>query len=113
VQDPPPTAVAGGVAQASIGTALRSQSVSTTSQVLDTYLGFRWRALGWLEVFGGFRNTRYDNVGVDLQADVSAPNLNALDEVPGDIPVTVQQVREVDRSVTYEGFYLGLGFQLF
>jgi len=73
----------------------------TSSDVLEAYLGFRWRAWRALEVFGGFRQARYSGVGVDLR-----PKLVAMGG-----GTNIEDVTEVDRSVTYEGFYGGVSFR--
>jgi hypothetical protein len=80
---------------------LRSESRSTTSDVIDAYFGVRWKAWRDLEVFGGFRSARYGDVGADLRPK----------NVVVDGGVNVQDVQEVDRSATYEGFYGGVSYR--
>ncbi len=78
---------------------LRADRLSSTAYVLDAYFGFRgkaWRGLDWL---GGFRNTRYTDVAVDIMA------------ASGSTYSAAMSVVERDRSVTYEGFYLGLAYR--
>jgi hypothetical protein len=56
-----------------------------------------WRGIEW---FGGFRNARYSDVGVDIRP-AAAPNYSG----------TTLAVEEKARSVTYEGFYTGLAYR--
>jgi hypothetical protein len=76
-----------------VDTGIRSDGVSSTGAVLDVHLGLRWRAWRDLDVIGGFRSTRYENVGVELRPQV-----------------LMEVVTEADRSVTYEGFYGGVAY---
>ena len=78
-----------------------SDALSTTSLILETYLGVRWQVWSELELIGGFRNTRYTDVGVDLRPVVTSLSGG----------VNLQDVREVDRSVTYEGFYGAVAYR--
>ena len=87
---------------------LKSSSVETSSDVVDVYLGLRWRALKWLEVTGGFRNTRYTDVGVDLRPKISTDNM--FDD---GIVINLEDVTRVNRSATYEGFYGGVIIRLY
>lgn len=98
--------LAGRIAESQVPIGLEADSISTTSQVLDASVGLRWRALRWLEVFAGFRDTRYADVGVDLR-----PKVVTLSPGSGSTVSNFQDVTEVDRSVTYEGFFGGVGFR--
>lgn len=89
-----------------------AESESTTSDVLEINLGFRWQALKWLEVTGGFRSARYTDVGLDLEPSA----VLARDDPfrPEDqIGLRVDDVRQTRRSVTYEGFYVGVIVRVF
>jgi hypothetical protein len=88
---------------------LQASGRSQSSQVLETELGFRWRALRWLDVVGGFRQSRYDDVATELRP-VSTATTVAGD---GSTTVNVQTMEEVERSVTYEGFYAGVRIRLY
>ena len=66
-----------------------------SGDVLEAWIGFRWKIIRQVQLIGGFRSTRYEGVGVDLR------------------PGPDQQILEVDRSATYEGFYGGFRFMLF
>jgi hypothetical protein len=89
------------IAQEAYEIGLVANNVSSTGNVLEGYVGLRWKAWRGLDVYGGFRSTRYDDVGVDLR-----PKGNSL--YAG---VNVQDITEVDRSATYEGFYAGLAYR--
>jgi len=80
---------------------LRTEGRQTSSDIQEAYLGIRWRAWRDLEVFGGFRSTRYNDVGVDLRPK----------NVSVGAGTNIQDVTEVDRSVTYEGFYGGVSYR--
>jgi hypothetical protein len=84
--------------------------LSTTSQVYDATLGFRWRTpYKRLEVYAGIRQSHYDGVGADVRPVVSTI---ALSE-EGEFLYNLQDMQRVDRSVTYEGFFGGLRFRLY
>lgn len=96
------------ITESTLPIALTSQSTSTSSFILDVYAGFRWRALSWLEVFGGFRDTRYDDVGIDLRPRIATLSLDSF----GVVILGFEDMEEVHRSATYEGFYGGIGIRL-
>ncbi len=99
---------ASDVGQATLPIGLEADAIATTSQVVDASVALRWRARRWLEAFVGFRDTRYTDVGVDLRAKVVAISIDDFG-----FPVrNFEDVTEVDRSVTYEGFYGGIAFRL-
>jgi hypothetical protein len=87
------------IVQRSSASALHADRMSSTAHVLEAELGFRWKAYKGLEWFGGFRSTRYTDVGLDLRPK-SAPTH----------PGTALDVSETDRSATYEGFYTGISY---
>lgn len=94
--------------QASIG--VISDGSSLTNLVVENSLGFRWRTpYRRLEVFAGFRQTRYDDIAIDLQPTVAA---SAPDD-DLEISLATTALRETARSVTYEGFYGGVTFRLY
>ncbi len=99
-----PYHIADNIVQGTTGVAL-TRNASLSSQVLENYLGFRWRTpYNRLEVFGGFRQTRYDDVALELRPTVIASDV---------IEATVTAVHEEYESVTYEGFYGGVTFRLY
>lgn len=104
----PGTTVADQVYQQPLTIGVQGQSLSTTSLVVEAEVGLRWRALSWLEVFGGIRDTRYDNVGLDLRPQAIVGSLDAT----GFTTLGYKEIDETRRSVTYEGFYGGLAFRL-
>jgi hypothetical protein len=82
--------------------ALKSLDRSSTSMVVEGYLGFRWRAWRTLEVIAGFRDVHYSDAGVDLrpkQVSISSGN-----------QVNIQDVDETSRDVGYEGFYVSVAY---
>jgi len=94
------TAVA--VDQVVVGAGLRSESITRSSQILETSIGARFKARSYMDVFLGFRMIHYGNVAVDLRPRnifVIGDTVNAID------------ASETDRSATYEGFYGGVGFR--
>lgn len=101
----PPTQVSDAVAQGSLSAGTQVTSESASSDILDIYLGLRWSVLSWFELSGGFRSSRYSDVGLDLiPQDVAA-------SVSGALVVPYSTVKKT--SVTYEGFYVGLKFSFF
>jgi len=108
-----PLPASDSIREAQAGFGLETTSRSTTSDVFEINLGFSWQALKWLGVNLGFRSARYTGVGVELRPKVSTfvPN----DDLPEEdvLVLNVEDVDEVDRSVTYEGFYFGLVFRIF
>ncbi len=97
--DPNTGAVDPNIVQTRQRVSLTSTSESASSEVMDVSIGFRWQALPWMDVTGGFRNSRFDDVGIDLR--------------PGNINLGLSDVAEVGRSVTYEGFYAGVVIRAF
>ncbi len=87
------------ISQAILPVALRSSSESATSQAMDIAIGFRWQALPWLDVTGGFRSSRFTDIGIDLR--------------PGILDSGLSDVTKVSRSATYEGFYAGVVIRAF
>jgi hypothetical protein len=111
-----PTFVSDNISQAVAPLSLQANSISGIGEVYDLNLGFRWRALRWLEAFAGFRQTHYSDVGIDLTpADVSLSQAQIIQgqknlELRG---LNVEAINQLDRSATYEGFYFGLTFRLY
>lgn len=105
----PPLALIDSITQRQAAIGLQAQRLSSTSQVLESYLGFRWKLLRRFEFYGGFRSTRYDDVGVDLRPKVATPTFTE----DGNIIFNVQDVTQDKRSATYEGLYLGVTVHLF
>jgi len=87
------------IIQVQSSSGLHADRLSTTSHVLEAELGFRWKAYKGLEWFGGFRTTRYTDIGLDLRPKAAPTHAgSSLD------------LSETDRSATYEGFYTGLSY---
>jgi hypothetical protein len=90
-----------GMSQSTFVTGLNTESQESSAQVLEAYFGLRWSALRFLDVYGGYRSTRYDGIVTDLRSDTAVDYFG----------VNTQGVSETDRSVTLEGFYFGLAFR--
>jgi hypothetical protein len=71
---------------------------SASGQVIETYVGLRWKAWRNLEAFGGYRDARYTGQGADIRPKV----------VTG---TNLEDVSRTDRSVDYVGFYLGVSYR--
>jgi len=98
---PEPVPIAAVLQQLPFGAGLHEESRSTSADVTEAYLGIRWNAWRGLDVLAGFRIARYADVGLDLRVQNvdSLGNLNFVDVI------------EIDRSVTYEGFYGSLAWR--
>jgi len=97
----PPIPVADFADQMAFEIALAADNLSATSTILEANIGLRGKIWRGLDVFFGLRSANYDNVGVDYRPKVLVLDINS----------NFQTVEETDRSVTYEGFYLGLSYQ--
>jgi hypothetical protein len=98
------------IAQRDAAFAVQRANSAQTSLVIENHLGFRWRTpYKRLEVFGGFRQTRYDDVALELRPTVSALDPNS----DGEVVLVTTGVNETERSVTYEGFFGGVTFRLY
>jgi hypothetical protein len=60
-------------------------------------------------VFAGIRQTHYENVGIDLRPK----NVTISVTEEGQIVLNIQDIDQIDRSVTYEGLFGGLRFRLY
>ena len=94
-------AVALATDQASFTTRLHADSRTTTSPMIDMFLGVRGRVWKDLELLLGFRTVFYGGVGVDLKPAGATVTTGA---------VNVRNVTEVDRSVEYQGAYFGAAY---
>lgn len=88
------------ITQESLSLGLTNQSLSTSSLVIETYLGVRWNPWRTLEVFLGFRNAQYSDVGLDVRPVGTSSTAG----------VNLGQLGSSKHSVTYEGFYGGLSY---
>ncbi len=89
------------VSQETLNIGLRSETISRSSQVYEVSFGARVRPLRFMDLFAGYRAIHYAGVGVDLRP---------RNVVQAGSTVNTIDAAEVDRSVTYRGFYLGAGF---
>ncbi|HXV77907.1 MAG TPA: hypothetical protein VD788_16470 [Candidatus Polarisedimenticolaceae bacterium] len=98
--------VVDNVTQASSTFRLTADSRTTVSPVIDLYLGFRARIWKALELVVGWRSTYYGDVGVDLRPK----SFTVVPTSDDTTAVNFVDVDEVDRSVDYQGAYLGVAF---
>ncbi len=80
--------------------AFNTTSESASSHAMDLSIGFRWQALPWLDVTGGFRSSRFADVGIDLRSGIRGDG-------------GLSNVTELRHSATYEGFYAGVVIRAF
>lgn len=86
------------------------EGVSQDSFVVDTHVGFRWRTpYRRLEVFGGFKQSRYDDVAIDIRPEVVVTEIDD----DGVASVAVTGIERDSKSVTYEGFFAGVRLRLY
>ncbi len=71
---------------------------SVTGQVIETYVGLRWKAWRNLEAFGGYRGASYTGLGADIRPKI----------VTG---ANLEDVSRTDRNADYVGFYLGVSYR--
>jgi hypothetical protein len=98
------------ITQETFTVGLQADGLSTTSEVFEASIGFRWRTpLKRLEVYGGFRQAHYADAAIDLRPK----NVTYTVTEDGLEVRNIQDIDEVDRSVTYEGFYGGIRVRLY
>mgnify|MGYP001827311965 CR=1 FL=1 len=83
--------------------AVRANRVATSSAAIDGFLGFRYRAWRTLEVFGGFRSSYFDTVAEDVIPTSATRSDDGR-------RYSVTSVERLSRSLTYEGYYLGMSY---
>ncbi|HEX5044217.1 MAG TPA: hypothetical protein VFV75_15010 [Candidatus Polarisedimenticolaceae bacterium] len=116
VQIPTPPPRQPDVLQLSVPAGVVNYSRSASAQVLEGALSVRYRAWRTLEVFAGARSTRFDDVGLDVRPTMADTSLvgktpTSIAGIEGlSVSVPVVGVVETTHSVTYDGFFLGLGF---
>lgn len=89
----------GSVTQVVNPVGIRTSNDGQSGQVLESYLGLRWKAWKGMELGAGFRNHRYDDVGADLTRRGSG------------FPANTEVLQETPRSANYEGLYLTLAYR--
>ena len=90
--------IAAGARQEVFETGLRSESLSQSGSVIDTSIAIRWNINKRMNAVVGFRNAYFQNVGIDLRP--AGATING----------SLANVRQVERSANYEGFFGGLRF---
>ncbi|MBD3866542.1 MAG: hypothetical protein IFK94_00305 [Acidobacteria bacterium] len=104
-----PTATAERIRQQNLRTGLNVQSDSGASMVMEMAVSLRWRVWKNLDVFGGIRQSYYENVGVDLRPRSVTP---AGNQVTDGVDLVVNQndaTRDL-KSITYEGMFFGIAY---
>jgi hypothetical protein len=91
-----------------IGQSISARSGS--SSVIESYLGIRYRAWKSFEAFVGYRNTYYSDAALEIRpGSVTTPT--GVQLVDGEfVGVNFENMDEIKRSVTYEGFYIGVSY---
>jgi hypothetical protein len=99
------------ITQRQLKIGLDQNSISTSSSVIEAYLGFRWRAWRTLEAFFGIRDSQYNDIGLDRRPGPVSSALGGVTFVDGEISgVNLGTVEETSHSATYEGLYFGLAY---
>lgn len=80
-----------------------SGSVPASASVLDAYIGARWTVWKTIELFGGFRQSRYQDVGADLRPESVTLSVTGVPNF--------ESVSRTDRSAAYEGYYFGVAYR--
>ena len=107
--DPTSPATAERIRQQNLRTGLNVQSDPGASMVMEMAVSLRWRVWKNLDVFGGIRQSYYENVGVDLRPRSVAP---AGNQVTDGVDLVVNQndaTRDL-KSITYEGMFFGIAY---
>lgn len=78
---------------------LTEGKTSQSASVFESSVGVRWRVWKSIEVLGGIRTSRYQNLVDDIRPTVVGSDLSVLD------------YERTSRSLGYEGFYLGAGYR--
>lgn len=98
-----PIQVSESVGQFSLPVGIQSQSESISSEIIDLSIGLRWKVTRWFDLSAGFRSSSHSDVGLDIvpqQVSVTAGGV-----------VGLPQVKTTRRTITYEGFFVGLVFK--
>jgi hypothetical protein len=91
-----------GLNQRSFGIGIQERGSTASASVLEASLGVRWRAWKGLEVLGGIRQTRYQDVVLEVRPRDVVYSLEGS--------TNFQAIDRRTKSVGYEGFYLGVAY---
>jgi hypothetical protein len=106
--DPNSGAVVDRIEQIPIGQTVTTVNESMSSSILEAHLGFKWIPWRTLAVHFGFRQTRYEDIGVVVMPSNPTP---APTTDPEKLTVWNTQVSDrTEYSLTYEGYYLGVSY---
>lgn len=89
--------------QEEINVGIESSNESGSASIIEGYFGLRWRVWDALEIVGGFRSTVYQDFVQQLVFRDATPNSDLT-------RFTGTEIERVTKSVTYEGYYLGLSY---
>ncbi len=107
--DPNSAAVAERIRQQNLRTGLKVESDPGASIAMEMALSLRWRVWKNLDLFGGFRQHYYENIGVDLRPRNIAPAGNQVTEGVDLVVNNNDATREL-KSMTYEGLFFGIAY---
>jgi hypothetical protein len=107
--DPESLPVADRIFQQNLRAGLKSSSDPGASFLMEMSVSLRWRVWRNLDLFGGFRQTYYGNIGMDLRPRTVAPAGNEVSEGVTLVVNSQDASREL-KSVTYEGFFFGVAY---
>lgn len=102
------TGVVENVAQVELPLSMNTVNESASSAVIETFLGFTYRPWRTLDIRLGFRQTRYEDIGVVVMPSDASPT---VPENPDKTTVwNLQDDSRNEYSMTYEGYYLGVSY---
>jgi len=107
--DPSSAPVAERIRQQNLRSGLHVQSDPGASMVMEMAVSLRWRAWKNLDVFGGVRQSYYENVGVDLRPRNVAPAGHQVDTGVNLVVNENDASREL-KSMNYEGLFFGIAY---
>ena len=107
--DPTSPAIAEQIRQQNLRSGLTVESDPGASMVMEMAVSVRWRAWKNLDLFAGFRQSYYENIGIDLRPRTIAPAGNQVSEGV-DLVVNDNDATRELKSVSYEGLFFGIAY---
>jgi hypothetical protein len=101
--DPSSAPLINSIFQQDLPIGLRTTREGANADVMEGYIGVRWRAWRGLEAFAGFRSVRYTDVGADVRPEVVFIGDNDV--------VNLQTVTTTKHPAGYEGYYVGVSYR--
>ena len=77
--------------------------------VMEMALSVRWRIWKNMDIYGGLRQSYYENIGVDLRPRTVAPAGNQVSDGV-DLVVNQNDATRDLKSMTYEGLFFGIAY---